>query len=586
MHENKLAVSTKDYVSQQDIDLDTLEEQLSSDIEEQMQELEGLEKDFEKIGDSDSLGSTVMSVVWEQFINQIGVVAGEDFIKENRNLKLDLRNEAHIQTTENFAQGKIASHNTGIDYQQRYTQWQANFQHNEDGTVKTHTTRTGKQEPTLLGKSVRAPFDKGRPTGSTQKGTDMDHTVSANEILCDAAANAHLIQKEQIDFANGRENLKEMISGHNRSKKQTPTTVWLDTPNSRGQTPREIFQDLTPELEQQYRQNDKEARQEYQRVKAEGEKRSVQTGRKSQKAEAFRIGGKALRAAVMGILADLTRTILRKLIAWFRSANKKFQTLITGIKEAIHEFMSSLKQHLATGAQSMITSISTAISGPIIRILGKTWSLLKQGYKSVKEAIGYLKNPENSNKPFSLKMLEVGKIIIAGLSVGGALILGQLIETGLSAIPGFGVQIPLLGSLANILGIFFGAVIAGIIGALVLHLINKMIVKKQKRSNIGRQIDTTHTILQKQDQLKVVVVEKVDQTKYQTHQSISERHHHVKEEMGRVATSMKSALDQTEQAHFQTQKSHQETEQLHRDTVALDRKNTDTLANLFKDLEI
>ena len=99
------------------VDLDELESKLDSELEEQMIDLESLEKDREKIGNPDSIGETVMNVVWEQFINQVGVIAGEDFIKENRGLTLDLRDDAHIQTTENFANGKIATHNTKIDYQ-------------------------------------------------------------------------------------------------------------------------------------------------------------------------------------------------------------------------------------------------------------------------------------------------------------------------------------------------------------------------------------------------------------------------------------------------------------------------------------
>ncbi len=40
-------------------------------------------------------------------------------------------------------------------------------------------------------------------------------------------------------------------------------------------------------------------------------------------------------------------------------------------------------------------------------------------------------------------------------------------------IPIFAVEIPLLGSLANILGIFLGAVVAGIIGAIAINIIEK-----------------------------------------------------------------------------------------------------------------
>ena len=103
-----------------------------------------LAEEKEKIGNPDNLGNVIMDVVWEQFINQVAVTAGEDFIKENRGLHLDLRKEAHIQTTENFADGKIATHNTEIDYQQRYDDWQSNFVKDENGNVVTHQTRSGK----------------------------------------------------------------------------------------------------------------------------------------------------------------------------------------------------------------------------------------------------------------------------------------------------------------------------------------------------------------------------------------------------------------------------------------------------------
>lgn len=93
------------------VDFDELENKLDSDLEEQMADLKGLKEDRDKIGSPDSLGKTVMNVVWEQFINQVGVIAGEDFIRENRGLTLDLRNSAHIQTVENFKEGKIAEHN-------------------------------------------------------------------------------------------------------------------------------------------------------------------------------------------------------------------------------------------------------------------------------------------------------------------------------------------------------------------------------------------------------------------------------------------------------------------------------------------
>ena len=103
--------------------------------------------------------------------------------------------------------------------------------------------------------------------------------------------------------------------------------------------------------------------------------------------------------------------------------------------------------------------------------------MLKQGWRSLKNAVHYIKDPANKGKPVSILLMEVGKIIIAGLTGVGALLLGEVIEKSLMTIPIFTFEIPLLGSLANILGIFFGAVVAGIVGAIAINLIEKQIEK-------------------------------------------------------------------------------------------------------------
>lgn len=424
------------------------------------------------------MGNVVKDVVWEQFQNQIGIQAGKDFIEENRGNTLDLRVSAHIQTTENFAQGKIATHNDKIDYQKRYDDWQSNFQKDENGNIITHETRTGKREATLV-KGARVPFDKGRPAGSKENHTDMDHTISAGEIIRDVEANAHLSKEEQIKFANSEANLNEIGSELNRSKKDSSMKDWLDNPNANGQKPNEIF-DIDEKTENQLRMKDEEARKEYKTLKDEGKKRSIQTGRQTQREEAFRIGKSALRAVVLSMLADLVKTIISKLVKWFKTKEKSFKTLLQSLKESIQTFVAGLKEKIISAGNTLITTIATAIFGPIVSVFKKIGILLKKGWTSLKNAVAYLKSPEAKNKPFSLVMLNVGKIVMAGLTAAGALALGEVIEKGLLAIPVFNIQIPLLGSLANILGIFFGAVIAGIIGAIALNLIDHAIAKKEK----------------------------------------------------------------------------------------------------------
>lgn len=555
----------------EDMDFAQLESQLEAELDSQMEDLKVLEEEHDKIGNPATIGETVKNVVWEQFINQVGVIAGEDFIRENRGLTLDLRDSAHIQTTENFEKGKIATHNDKIDYQKRYDDWQANFQHDENGDVKTHQTRTGKQEATLVN-GARKSFDEGRPTGSVERGTDMDHTVSAGEIIRDPAANAHLSKEEQIAFANSEANLNEMNAGQNRSKGDKSMTDWLDNPNKNGQKPDEIF-DISEEQKEKYREKDKEARTEYQRVKKEGEKRSIETGKKSQREEAFRIGGKALRSVIMGLLASLVKDIIQKLVAWFRSGKRSLSTFIDSVKLAIKSFLSNMKTHLLNAGNTLITTIFTAIFGPVIGMIKKAWIFLKQGYKSVKEAIEFFKNPANKNMPFSIKMMEVGKIIVTGATAGGAILLGETIEKGLMTIPVFAFQIPLLGSLASLLGMFFGALISGLIGALALNLIDKMIAKKQRSINQSQQINKKNDIINSQEQILVVTAAQAANDKKDTAQNVMNRH----QEANDIIEKSISSVDENLNAVNDNEKKSEEIQT--RNTSALDEID-DMLNNL------
>ena len=507
-------------------DFDELEEKLQNQLEEELADMQFLTEEKEKIGSPDNLGNVIMDVVWEQFLNQVAVTAGEDFIKENRGLHLDLRKEAHIQTTENFAEGKTATHNTEIDYQQRYDDWQSNFVKNENGNVVTHQTRSGKEEATLV-KGARKPFDDERKkrglVGNAEKGTDMDETVSVAEIIRDPSANAHMTQEERIEFDLSKKNLNEMDSSWNRSKGDTPTNEWLDNTNSKGQKPQEIFDNMTDEDVEKLRQKDAEAREEFEKKKKEAEQKSIEAGKKSRK-EAFRIGGKALRAVLMQLLAELVREIIAKLVKWFKSSKKTLDTLLDSLKEAIHSFIEKMKQHLINAGNTLFTTVATAIIGPIVGTIKKVWIMLKQGWSSLKNAIAYIKDPANKGKPIGRLLMEVGKIVIAGMTGIGAMLLGEVIEKGLMTIPVFAVEIPLLGSLANILGIFLGAVVAGIIGAIAINIIEKQIEKSMKRENVDAQINKGNEILRTQHQIQIVNEVLLDRDKQNAQSNISGRH--------------------------------------------------------------
>lgn len=548
----------------EDMDFAQLESQLEAEIDSQMEDLKVLEEEHDKIGNPATIGETVKNVVWEQFINQVGVIAGEDFIRENRGLTLDLRDSAHIQTTKNFEKGKIATHNDKIDYQKRYDDWQANFQRNEDGSIKMERARiTGEQQAKL--KYGARQYLNG-PSGSASM--HNDHTISAAEIIRDSEANAHLSREEQHDFATGSINYKPLDSSANESKGDARMEDWLNHERN-GQRPAERFNINEDEL----KKRDAEARTEYERVKKEGEKRSIETGKKSQREEAFRISGKALRSVIMGLLASLVKDIIQKLVAWFRSSKRSLSTFIDSVKLAIKSFLSNMKTHLLNAGNTLITTIFTAIFGPVIGMIKKAWIFLKQGYKSVKEAIEFFKNPANKNMPFSIKMMEVGKIIVTGATAGGAILLGETIEKGLMTIPVFAFQIPLLGSLASLLGMFFGALISGLIGALALNLIDKMIAKKQRSINQSQQINKKNDIINSQEQILVVTAAQAANDKKDTAQNVMNRH----QEANDIIEKSTSSVDENLNAVNDNEKKSEEIQT--RNTSALDEID-DILNNL------
>ncbi|NRG69879.1 cation diffusion facilitator family transporter [Streptococcus suis] len=512
-------------------DFDELEKKLQWHLEEELSDMQFLVEEGENIGNPNNLGEIIKDVVWEQFLNQVAVTAGEDFIKENRGLHLDLREEVHIQTTENFAEGRLARHNTEIDYQQRYDDWQSNFQkdpnithrtsnyrYNEDQQVhEKYDTRSNSWKK-VLNKGARADFDRGRPTGKKTANTNMDHIVSAGEIIRDPAANAFMTREEQIAFANSDQNLNLMDSAANQSKGDSKMSEFLESERD-GKKVAERFNIDEVEL----REKDTEAREEYEKRKKEAEQKSIEAGKKSRKEEAFRVGGQMLRAVLMQLLAELVREIIAKLVQWFKSSKKVLDTLLDSVKEAIHSFIGKMKQHLINAGNTLFTTVATAIFGPIIGTLKKVWIMLKQGWSSLRNAITYIKNPTNKGKPIGILLMEVGKIIVAGMAGIGAMLLGEVIEKGLITIPVFAIEIPLLGSLANILGIFFGAVSSGIVGAIAINLIEKQIAKSMTQENIDAQITKGNEILRTQHQLQGVSEVKLYHIKSTVAQNIHER---------------------------------------------------------------
>ncbi len=555
MNQNENEILRDKILDEEIIDFDVLEEELEHGLEDSLSELEFLEEDKSKISNPDNLGNTVMEVVWDQFIIQIGTVAGEDFIKENRGLKLDLRDEAHIQTVDNFEQQKYATHNTYVDYEKRGEEYRSNFytdpnekpkakqnqeqRYNEKTkTWETYDNVDGEWKKTLR-KEYRVPYEEDRSKDKSKIGSKTvhkDHQVADATIARDAEAGTYMTTEEKVKVANSEKNLNDLDSAANESKSDHDGEKWVKHKRTgqkgKGQTNGEYF----GIDEEEYIEKDKKSKEAYEEEKRKKKAEEIALGKKSQKEELFRISDKALRAAIMGLLAELVRNIIGKLILWIKMKEKSLNTFLNQVKDAIASFLTNLKKHLLTAGTTIASTVLIAIFGPISEIIRGIWTLVKQGGKSVKQAIEYVKDPSNRGKPFGELMLQVGKIVMTGLTAMGAIVLGEAIQAALSSVPVFAFQIPLIGSLANILGVFLGAVVAGIAGALVIHLIDGLIAKRQKREITEAQIQKGNDILDKERELIKLNKARLDSIKEEKNDNIKERH----EEAG---DEIKSALD-------------------------------------------
>lgn len=518
------------------MNLDELEENLQSHLDESFANLEFLKEEREKIGNPDHLGNVIQSVVWEQFINQVAMTAGEDFIKENRGLTLDLRNSAHIQTPENFAKGKIADHNyiSGEQLKQNYERYKnmphGEFRKNyvdpgmnatlpragtlhENGIDTVTDIYTGRQIPT----ATKLPNGKNNP-----KAAQREHVIPS----------AELYDNPSLQMANNNEDLAAIINNPNNLQGYTTA----DRNNRKSDKSPDEMNDQDKNKHWQ-KAHDK-AEEYIKQQEKKGEDRLKQEGRKTQREEASRIGRTALRSILMQMLADLVKKIIGKLVVWFKSTKRTLDSLIESIKESIISFVTDIKARLINAGNIALNTIAAAIYGPVFGTIKKVWMLLKQGWRALKDAVDYIRKPENKGKPIDRLILETGKILVAGLTGVSAILLGEGIEKGLMTIPVFAIEIPMLGSLANILGIFFGAVVSGITGAIAINLIDKYIEKQQKRENLKRQIEKKNEILDAQNRLTDAKVKKMIDEKERSAQSIKERHEQAQIEIRDALTTI------------------------------------------------
>ena len=486
-------------------DFDELEDKLQSQLEEELGDLEFLADEKEKIGNPDNLGKVILDEVWKQFGNQIG---------------LDITNETTIQKYDREHSETYDKVGNDVMKDKRYKD--ANKEMKEQ-------LQSGNLKDAYTGKDIQK-----------NESANLDHVVSRKELYENQRRKQANLSTEEL--ANKSENLKPTNESLNKSKSAKSIDEYVGTRSEREkdlikQNERknkkidesnmyDTEKELQKEKNNKRLQNkldaddelmkkvDKEARKAINKDITKGVVKEV--GKKAAK--------DALKQMAISALFSMLKEIMNGLVRFLKSKAKSFKSFMEEMKQSIKSFFQKITSVLETGASSMVGTILSEIFGPIISTFKKLVSLIKQGILSVIEAVKYLSDKENKNKPFSIKVVQVGKIITAGLIAGGAIFLGELFEKILLKIPGMQIELPLIGSLANVIGMFLASLVSGIVGAIIINLIDKFIAKRQKAYVVGAQVNKSNEVLNLQHQVRIVSEVKLEHTKANAMNDIKERH--------------------------------------------------------------
>ncbi|WP_197672841.1 hypothetical protein [Lactococcus lactis] len=355
---------------------------------------------------------------------------------------------------------------------------------------------------------------------------NLDHVVPRKEIFEDHRRK--LAGLETADLANKVENLAPTNESLNKSKGAKSNTEQIEYLKEKRQNILDSAEKSKQKIDANDKMSDLDKRHEKENIdKRTQDKLSANENLmknvddKARKAinkdlrngaiknTAKEAGKNAMKAMASAALLDLLKEVIQGLVRFFRTKAKSFKTFLAEMKGSIKAFLSKVTNFIRGGATNAVGTVTTEIIeyvfAPIVRMFKHFTSMLKQGISTFVDAIKFLMDKRNRNMPFSIKVAQVGKIVTAGLSAAGAIFLGEAIEKALTSptnplLAIFNVKIPLLGTIGNLTGLFLASLISGVIGAIVMNLIDKFIGNKLKEDSSKKIINKQNEILNLQEQ--------------------------------------------------------------------------------------
>ena len=516
MENELLILNTEEVTDSENLNYDELEELLEQQFTMEFSNLEKLELECKEISSPDKLGDVILGEIWNQFANQIGLDMTSDTL-------LKQHNDKHPNGYTKDIADKIVKDKRYLDANKAMKEKQ------KSGNLKDeYTSRTLK----------------------INEKANLDHVVARKQIFENPWRK--IADIDTADLANKKENLAATNESLNKSKGAKSNSEYIKEREVREKNLKEQVERANKKIdkmnisdaekrnlkaENNKKLNDKLAADSDKMIKAEKSAKKAMYKPIANKAS-FRMANKAGKDAIKAIfvaaLFGMLKEIMNALVRFFKSKKRSFDTFLDEMKNALHSFFGKIRDFIKVGIDSFVGSIVGEIIGAFAQKLKKLPNLIKQLFGSIRESISYLSNPENQTHSTAIKIAHISKIITSGLVAVGALFLGEYFEQFLNKIPGMTFEIKLLGTIANILGMFLASLLTGILGAIIINGLDGFISRKLQDENKKQQADKKNELLRIQDVQIFVAEQNVAVKRNDIFSKMAKNHQKLRELLGNV----------------------------------------------------
>ena len=518
MENELLVLNTEEVYESENLKYDELEELLEQQFTMEFSNLEKLEVECKEISSPDKLGDVILDEIWNQFSNQIGLDMTSDTLLKQYNDNKDRPKEYTKKIGEDILKDK------------RYT---------AANKAMKEKQKLGNLKDEYTGKTLKV-----------NEKANLDHVVARKQIFENPWRKIADINTE--DLANKSENFAATNESLNKSKGAKSNSEYIKNRELREKELRNQVQRANEKIdkknisdaekrnlkaENEKRLNDKLAADSKKMLKAEKTAKKAinkDIAKKASVRMANKAGKDAVKAMFVAALFGMLKEIMNALVRFFKSKKRSFDAFLEEMKNALYSFFGKIRDFIKEGIDSFVGSIVGEIIGAFAQKLKKLPNLIKQLFGSIRESISYLSNPENQTHSTAIKIAHISKIITSALVGVGAMFLGEYFEKYLLTISGMQTLIPLLGTIANILGMFLASLLTGILGAVIINRLDQFISKKLIEENQKQQADKKNELIRIQDVQIFVAEQNVAVKRNDIFSKMAKNHQKLRELLGNV----------------------------------------------------